>query len=295
METIYGLCILYVVLIILFVLNDIVKTVVSQFKGGNYQWYTIKVLKEKREWWKWVICVSAFAVGFYFFIPISVTGEADFRAKREKPEYTAYYKCEYSIENFGSGDGYISIRREDGVLYADYLFTNDGKLHLGLELDDDNEDRSYIRGSIATDYYADIDIGEGPLERNSLDLKYWDIQLSQDPVECYNCYQIIDSEFAYSRDDRSFCPNCVRDEFDALLDGEVLRCVICKSYYFPLDSFGYGLCWDCSLEHLTGCSFCGQYTFTWYNEDGFSLCPECAGELYSDEGIQQAIETWLES
>lgn len=294
MNTVLVFCALYVIFVILIVIADILHSVQCQFKGIQYEWYSIKTIKEKREWWKWLIGVGAFIAGIYYLLPNSIIGKADFRSDREKPEYTAYYECEYSIENFGSGDGYISIRKEDGSLYAEYLFTSDGKLCLDLALDDDNEDRSYVMGSITTDYYADIDIGDGPLNRDSLDLKYWDIQLPQNPVECDICYQIIGAKYAYSEDNFFYCPDCIYSAFDYMRDPYIWKCERCCAFYDGSETDLIGLCPDCEAEYGKPCANCGRYAEVIGSSDNdFILCEICLALTLHDTATRQVIMDFL--
>lgn len=294
MNTVLVFCSLYVIFIALIVIADILHSVQCQFKGIHYEWYSIKTIKEKREWWKWLIGIGAFIAGIYYLIPNSIIGKADFRSDREKPEYTAYYECEYSIENFDSGRGYISIKRADGTLYAEYLFTSDGKLHLDLALDDDLKDRSYIRDSIAKDYYAKIDIGEGPLDQDSLDLKYWDIQLPQNPVECDACWEVFEGDYSYSVEGQYFCPDCIYNAFDYARSPSVWKCERCCAFYNGSDTALIGLCPDCEFEYGRQCANCGSYAeVLGASDNDFALCDFCLALTLYDPEMRQAILDFL--
>lgn len=294
MSKLLPLCALYVFFVVLFLFQDILKTVWNQFKGIPYEWYTIKVLKEKHDWWKWLLSILAFCAGVYYLLPNSVIGKADFRANRELPEYTAYYECEYSIENYGSGSGYVSVRREDGSLCATWLFTDNGKIALDLYMEGDKEDRSSVRGSIANDYYADVDIGSGPLKRDSIPLNYNDVYLAPNPLECDSCWEFFCGDYAFeTTNGYNICPLCAEEELNALLNGEVLRCYYCEGYYYPSDSDGFGLCYNCCQEYISSCHNCGDHTYRWHADD-FTLCPKCAGEIFSDERVSGAVKAWFE-
>ena len=280
MDTISIFCALYVLAVILFVLQDILKSAWHQFKGTPYDWFTVKWLKEKREWWKWIVCVSAFCVGIIYFLPNSIGGKADFRADRELLEYTAYYECEYDIEKYGSGSGYVSISREDNVYCAVYLFTDDGKIALDLYLDNDELERSHVRSLLGKAYEVRIDIGSGPLERDSIILNNNEIFLAPNPVECEGCWEFFDGRYAVETSiGRIICPSCLEDDFNALLDGEVLLCYVCGGYYFPPDSYGFGLCDDCCQEYIVHCRTCDERTYCWYDGE-FSLCQKCAESFF---------------
>ena len=294
MDTILVFCSLYVIFVMLFVLQDILKSAWHQFKGTAYEWLTVKWLKEKREWWKWLLSISAFCVGIYYFIPNSIGGKADFRANRELPEYTSFYECEYDIEKYGSGEGYVSINKEDNAYCALYLFTDDGKISLDFYIEDDELESSCVRGLIEKDYEIRINIGNGPVERDFITLNSKDIYLPRDPVECEGCWEFFDGEYAFETSiGMIVCPHCLGDDMNALLDGEFLCCYVCGDFYYPPDSYGFGLCNDCCLEYTVSCRICDELTYRWYDGE-FSFCPQCAERLFSDPYVCRSVEDWLD-
>ena len=114
----------------------------------------------------------------------------------------------------------------------------------------------------------------------------------RDYIDCPYCGEGFPERLAYETGDGdTICPECIRDDFDALMNGEILRCHNCSSFYFPSDSDGFGLCYDCCNKYISDCSNCSAYTYRW-GADGFYLCPDCAGAAFNDPTVARAIERW---
>lgn len=209
MVLIMAVSVLFVLCCVICVIVDIAKTIYSQFKGTEYQWHTIKVLKEKREWWKWVLATGVFAVGIYWMLPLSIVGEADFRASRQKPEYTAYYECKYSIEHFGVGEGHIAIQKIGETIIAKTLYTDEGALSLNLYMESDDVKNSRVRGNLGDNCYAEITIKDGPIDVDLVKLNHKNIPLAIDGVPCDYCEKLFPEEYAYTETNEVICPNCL--------------------------------------------------------------------------------------
>ena len=118
---------------------------------------------------------------------------------------------------------------------------------------------------------------------------------TRDLVMCGYCGEEFPEKYRFeSYEGGTLCPLCARNDLNALLNGEIMKCVNCGSFYFPSDSNGFGLCWDCCNKYITDCNNCGEYTYAWESDTGFTLCPRCMGKMYDDDRVSDAIESWFE-
>lgn len=116
---------------------------------------------------------------------------------------------------------------------------------------------------------------------------------TKDYVNCPYCGEEFPDRFAFEIDDSNIlCPICAGKDLKAMLNGEILRCYNCDNYYYPSDSNGFGLCYDCCQEYIRECNYCGENTYSWY-ADEFSLCPRCAGEIFSDKNVNKAVWKYI--
>ena len=115
-------------------------------------------------------------------------------------------------------------------------------------------------------------------------------------IECDYCYEPFPAEYAYTvKDSRdTVCPNCVYGSFNDLISSEVGKCYSCGKFFYEIDSYGYGLCEKCAQDELTDCDSCGNMTYPWDSDSGYTLCPRCIGQVYNDPRIARAIERWFE-
>lgn len=158
------------------IVSDIVLAIYYQFKGIHYEWDTIKYLKEKRKWWSWVI-LSIFVIGsIYLLLPDQWVGKADFRAYHQKDEFTAYYECEYKIGYWYSGEGFVSVRRDNDFVDVGTLYTSDGCILIDTIADMEDLYDSYFSGCI-DGHSVDIYIGEGPIERDMVPINSTELSL----------------------------------------------------------------------------------------------------------------------
>ena len=218
MKYIYIFCILFVLGCIALLIFDIVMAVYCQFRSKNYEWYSIKVIKGKREWWKWVISICAFAVGIYAIIPNSVTGKADFRADLEKPSYTAYYECEYSSEHFGKGKGYISVIKENGKYKLGCLYTDYGRVYLDCTYEEDiSESLSFY--ICEGDHQCKVKIGNGPVNDAVVYSEKYDAVFGYPDCSdenmsfCARCYEPCE-KWPLRSDDYVICEYCLTNLFE---------------------------------------------------------------------------------
>ena len=226
-EFLILLCVLFVVVCAVYFITDLAMTIYRQFRGKDHKWKSIEVLKDKREWWKWVIAIAAFAIGVFFLIPISITGKADFRAEFEKPSYTAYYECEYRCAHTGRGTGYVALTRDRGEYRLDCLYTDYGKIYLDYEFDNKvQEDVSLI--FCGGECECDITIGAGPVDDAFMNEAKYANCLGQpdcsdeNVLECARCYELCEK---WTRlDDYVLCEHCL----EVLFDDERMREVVEK-------------------------------------------------------------------
>lgn len=116
----------------------------------------------------------------------------------------------------------------------------------------------------------------------------------RDYVDCPYCGEDFPENLAFETASGGImCPLCAEGDLNAMLDGEILRCHKCEGYYYPSDSDGFGLCYDCCQKYISSCYNCSAYTYRW-DADDFSLCPACAGKIFSDEQVSRAVESWFE-
>ena len=250
---IMTLGLLYIGFCCLMVITDIAKAVYHQFKGEGYEWYTVKVLREKREWWKWVIAAAVFTAGLYWLLPSSIVGKEDFRALKQKAAYTAYYECEYNIEHFEKGTGYAEIRKsnheftivkiftESGIVLVDYTLTEDDDLEYSVGLSFCYEDDSWIK------------LGEGPVLREEMGT------IGTDVV------------FGYPDPTREYC----------------LACRSCGAGYYAgcIDSSMW-LCPQCTDECKTSCAVCFEICPPWQTGDDYVICEYCLSSGFQDEDLR---------
>lgn len=115
-------------------------------------------------------------------------------------------------------------------------------------------------------------------------------------IECDYCYEPFPAEYAYtvknSKD--TICPDCLSRSFDEVMSSEVGKCYSCGNFFYEIDSYGYGLCEKCAQDELTDCDSCGEMTYPWDSDSGYTLCPRCIGQVYNDPRIARAIERWFE-
>jgi len=254
LSLIMTLGVLYVGFCCLMVLGDIVKTVYHQFKGDGYEWYTVKVLKEKREWWKWALAAGLFAAGVYWLLPNSLIGEADFRAFRQKPEYMAYYECKYDIEHFGEGSGYAELRRENGQYTIVKIYTGDGYIQLNYTLTDEDDIDYSVDLSFCSEDDSSVHLLGGPVQKG--------IAQTNGKKEV----------FGYPDPTKDYC----------------LVCRVCGAGYYAgcIDGSEW-MCPECTDECETSCDICLEICPPWKgSSDDYVICDYCLDNWFRDEDLR---------
>ncbi len=243
---------------LLFFAYDIVKEICCQFQNKPHEWYTIKVLKAKREWWKWVLAIAAFAWGMYWFLPSAWVGKADFRASRQKPEYTAYYPCNFNIPHYKEGFGHIELIKEDNTYTISRLYTDDGFIVIDHVYD--SYDALYDPVTI---YFCDensyISINDGPVSKD---------------IACTGKTKEV---FGYPDATKDYC----------------LACRVCGAGYYArcLDSSEW-MCPDCTENCSSNCSICFEPCPPWRrSNDEFVICEYCLHNSFKDEDLRYYFVT----
>lgn len=256
---IMTLAVLFAGFCCLMVLSDIVKTVYHQFKGDAYEWYTVKVFKERREWWKWVLAAGMFAIGLYCLLPNSLVGQEDFRAFRQKPEYTAYYKCEYEINHFGNGTGYAELKREDSQFTIVKVYTDDGYILLNYTLTEDDDLDYGINLSFCSEWDSSVILVGDPVQPEIAQVGYnKEIFGYPDPTKEY-C--------------RS-CRTCGAGYYSQCIDGSTW------------------LCPSCTEKCQTSCDICFERCPLWYgSKDDYVICEYCLSTWFCDEDLRYYFRT----
>lgn len=251
--------VLFVSWCVLIVIQDIVKAVYHQFKGDNYEWYSVKALKENRVWWKWAIALVAFIIGAYWMLPNSIVGEADFRAFKEKPDYTAYYECEYDIEHYGKGKGYAELRRENSIYSITRIFVDGGHIILDRELTAEDEIDSSINLSFCNLHDSSVRLVGSPVKK----------EVAQPDVS--------KEVFGYPNPTKEYC----------------LSCRSCGAGYYARCANGSEwLCPDCSDECKTYCDICFEKCPPWRgSSDDYVICEHCLGRWFQDEDLRYYFGT----
>lgn len=115
-------------------------------------------------------------------------------------------------------------------------------------------------------------------------------------IECDYCYDLFPADYAYAvkNSKETICPDCLSESFDEVISSEVGKCYRCGNFFYEIDSYGYGLCEKCAQYELTDCNSCGNVTYPWNSDSGYTLCPECIGQVYNDPRVARAIERWFE-
>lgn len=239
--------------------NDIVKTIYHQFKGTPYEWYTVKVLKEKREWWKWVLVVGALAVGIYWLLPASLVGQADARAVRQKPEYTAYYTCKYEIAHYGDGVGFAELVKKDGSFTISRLFTDEGFIILDYACESNEEFDHSIWLSFCTEDDSSICLTGDPVSKE---------------IACTGKETEI---FGYPDATKEYCQ----------------ACRVCGSgFYTGCINSSAWMCPACTENCETSCDICLESCPLWRgSEDEFVICEYCLRNWFKDNDLRYYFGT----
>lgn len=234
--------------------RDIINAIIHQFKNTSYEWYTVKVLKQKREWWKWVLAVGAFAIGIYWLLPASLVGQADARAFRQKPEYTAYYTCKYEIAHYGDGTGFAELIKTDSKFTISRLFTDEGFIVLDYACESDEEfDRSIWLSFCSEDDSS--------------------ICLTGDPVSKEIACTGRDTEvFSYPDASKEYCQMC-------------RECG--NGYYIDCMDSSEWMCPNCTESVQTICDICHERCPLWKGStDEYVICEHCLTNWFKDPDLR---------
>lgn len=176
----------------LFVVLDLYNAIKAQFKNEQYKWHTIALIKEELDWKKGVLIVVWIAVVISAYWPFLGERKEDYRAERQKFEYSALYACYYDIPHYGNGVGHVLISHADGMYIIERVYTSDGIVLVEQEIDlDDLEDDEFDLCFCGWhDSY--FEVMEGPLSYS--EVNYIDTNISFGYPEpnakyCYKCSQ----------------------------------------------------------------------------------------------------------
>lgn len=217
--------------------SDIAKAIYHQFKGAPYEWYTIKVLKENREWWKWVLAIAVFVMPFYIILTNQPAEQEDFCQE------IRYYECNYRVvaNESAKGTGIVLVAHKDEKLTAEALFTEHGFVQLGFFVEAIDDNHSFIYGDIKDGGYIEIDIENGPVDPDTLHLS--DGKFYYYGEQCEWCGVVLPTEYIYD-DGGNKCPTCVYKDYEYMNSVGVWKCGICNDYF------------DGSKTELSLCPWC---------------------------------------
>lgn len=234
--------------------NDIVKAIYHQFKSTPYEWYTVKVLKEKREWWKWALAVGTFALGLYWMLPASWVGQTDARAFKQKPEFTAYYACKYEIAHYGDGMGFAELVKENGEFTISKIFTDEGFIVLNYAWEYDDEFDSFISLTFCSEDDSGICLTGAPISKE---------------IACEG----RDTEvFGYPDATKEYCQ----------------ACRVCGAgYYTGCRDSSEWMCPECTENVQTICDICHERCPLWRgSKDEYVICEYCLRNWFKDTDLR---------
>ena len=176
----------------LFVICDLCGAIKAKIKSEQYKSKIMKFIKEEIDWKQACLIVVWIAIVLSAYWPFFKERKEDYRAERQKAEYSALYACYYDIPHYGNGVGHVLISHADGLYIIERVYTSDGIVLVEQEIDlDDLEDDEFDLCFCGWhDSY--FEVKEGPLSYS--EVNYNDTKISFGYPEpnakyCYKCSQ----------------------------------------------------------------------------------------------------------